>query len=196
VGLAILEILSVHPTSPAALRASAKNLVEGYQNLMAAVKPHGMRVFQQLWHGGHHAIPMDGSLPLSASDIPSVTEGVVPQPMTDGEIQDIVHASANAARLCEAGGLDGVELHGAHGYLIEQFMAPLTNKRTDEYGGSFENRIRFKLEVLRAIRGRKRIMRIRVFYQKKPRTQVRFDRKAVIASWISSFSLPEYRGEK
>ena len=157
VGLDILEILSVHPTSPQGRRgrsliASAKNLAEGYQNLMAAVKPHGMRVFQELWHGGHHAIPEDGSWPLSASDIPSATAGVVPQPMTRGQVQEIVEAFANAARLCEEGGLDGVELHGAHGFLIQQFMSPLTNKRTDEYGGGFKNRIRFKLEVLGAIR--------------------------------------------
>ncbi|MBT7696841.1 MAG: FAD-dependent oxidoreductase [Desulfobacterales bacterium] len=152
VGLSIIEILSVHPTSYHSLSASDKNLVNSYQKLMKTIRPYGTKVFQQLWHAGHHAISLGGSPPWSPSDIPGVNERVVPHPMTLEEIQEIIDAYANAARLCEEGGLDGVELHGAHGYLIQQFMSPLTNKRTDQYGGSFDNRIRFKLEVLRAVR--------------------------------------------
>lgn len=152
VGLSILEILSVHPSSPSSLRTWDRGLPAGYRKLVSAVRPHGMRVFQQLWHGGHHASPMDGSPPWSASDVPSVRQGVVPHPMSYDQIQEIIEAFARAARLCEEAGLDGVEVHGAHGYLLQQFLSPLTNRRTDEYGGSFENRIRFTLEVLRAIR--------------------------------------------
>lgn len=152
VGLTILEILSVHPSSPASLRSWDKGLAAGYRKLICAVRPRGMRVFQQLWHGGHHVSPRDGSPPWSASDVPSVREGVVPRPMSRGQIQEIVESFARAALLCEEAGLDGVEVHGAHGYLLQQFMSPLTNRRTDEYGGSFENRIRFTMEVLRAIR--------------------------------------------
>jgi 2,4-dienoyl-CoA reductase-like NADH-dependent reductase (Old Yellow Enzyme family) len=152
VGLSILEILAVHPSSPASLRAWDKGLLDTYRTLMSAVRPYGMRVFQQLWHGGHHVSPRDGSPPWSASDVPSVREGVVPRPMSRGQIREIVEAFARAARLCEEAGLDGVEVHGAHGYLLQQFMSPLTNRRTDEYGGSFENRIRFTVEVLRAVR--------------------------------------------
>jgi 2,4-dienoyl-CoA reductase-like NADH-dependent reductase (Old Yellow Enzyme family)/thioredoxin reductase len=152
VGLSILEILSVHPTSYHSLSASDKNLVGSYQKLMKTIRPYGTRIFQQIWHAGHHGISLGGMPPWSPSDIPGVNERVVPHPMTIEEIQEIIDAYANAARICEEGGLDGVELHGAHGYLIQQFMSPLTNKRTDEYGGSFDNRIRFKLEVLRAVR--------------------------------------------
>ena len=67
-------------------------------------------------------------------------------------IEEIIAAFAHAAVLCEQGGLQGVELHAAHSYLVQQFLSPLTNFRTDEYGGAFENRMRFGLEVLRAIR--------------------------------------------
>ncbi len=152
IGLSIIEILSVHPTSLHSLSALDKNLVNSYQKLMKAIRPYGTKVFQQLWHGGHHATTLNGSPPWSPSDIPGVTERVVPHPMTHEEIREIIDAYANAARLCDEGGLDGVELHGAHGYLIQQFMSPLTNKRTDEYGGSFDNRFRFTLEVLHAVR--------------------------------------------
>ncbi|MFO7962322.1 MAG: FAD-dependent oxidoreductase [Desulfobacterales bacterium] len=152
VGLTVLEILAVHRTSPHSFSAFDKNLKSSYEKLLKAIRPHGTKVFQQLWHGGHHAFTLDGSPPWSSSDIPGVNERVVPHPMTHDEIQEIIDAFAKAACICEEAGLDGVELHGAHGYLIQQFMSALTNKRTDQYGGSFENRIRFTREVLQAIR--------------------------------------------
>ena len=71
VGLTILEICSGHPSSPAPLMAINPGLVEGYRQLVERIRPHGMRLFQQLWHGGHHAKPQDGSAPWSASDTPS-----------------------------------------------------------------------------------------------------------------------------
>ena len=78
--------------------------------------------------------------------------GVVPQELTQAMIDELVGAFATAARRCEQGGLDGVELHGAHGYLIGQFLSPATNRREDGYGGSLENRTRFLREILAAIR--------------------------------------------
>ena len=152
VGLTIVEILSVHPTSPASLNAFDPSLPQGYEKLMAACSPHGMKVFQQIWHAGHNGSPLDGSPPWSASDIPSPQVGVVPQPMTQGQIDEIVEAYANTVKLCKDSGLDGVEIHGAHGYLPQQFLSANTNKREDEYGGSLENRMRFLLEIMRACR--------------------------------------------
>ncbi len=152
VGLTIIEILGVHPTSPAPLNMFDPTLDEGYAKLMAEVGPTGMTVFQQIWHAGHNASPIDGSPPWSPSDIASPTAGTVPIPMTKGMIDEIVAAYAAAAARCEAAGLHGVEVHCAHGYLVQQFLSPNTNKRTDDYGGSFENRARFLMEVMRAVR--------------------------------------------
>ncbi|MFH4316903.1 NADH oxidase, partial [Acinetobacter baumannii] len=70
-----------------------------------------------------------------------------PRALTHEEILDIIKRFATAARICEKAGFEGVQLHGAHGYLISQFLSPLTNKRTDQWGGSVENRTRFLLEV-------------------------------------------------
>lgn len=152
VGLSILEILSVHPTSPATLNAFDPRLPGEYAKLMATCTPHGMKVFQQIWHAGHNGSPLDGSPPWSASDIPSPQVGVVPRAMSKGQIDEIVAAYAATVKLCKESGLDGVEIHGAHGYLPQQFLSTNTNKREDEYGGSFENRNRFLMEIMRACR--------------------------------------------
>ncbi|MBI1179370.1 MAG: FAD-dependent oxidoreductase [Alphaproteobacteria bacterium] len=152
VGLSVLEILSVHPTSPAPLNMFDPSLDEGYGKLMEAVRPHGMAVFQQIWHAGHNGTPLDGSPPWSPSDVPNPLGGSVPIPMTKDMIDEIIAAYAAAAARCDKAGLDGVELHCAHGYLVQQFLSPNVNKRTDDYGGPFENRIRFMLETLRAMR--------------------------------------------
>ncbi len=152
VGLTILEILGVHPSSPASLRVFDPAHDEGYRRMMPKLKPLGMKIFQQLWHGGHHVMPVDGTPCWSASDVPSPMVGLVPIAMTKVMIDDIVEAFAKAARKCEEWGLDGVELHGAHSYLPQQFLSTLTNRREDDYGGTFENRARFTLEILQAIR--------------------------------------------
>jgi 2,4-dienoyl-CoA reductase-like NADH-dependent reductase (Old Yellow Enzyme family)/pyruvate/2-oxoglutarate dehydrogenase complex dihydrolipoamide dehydrogenase (E3) component len=150
VGLTIMEAIAVHPSS-FALGVSHDGLVEGYQELMAAVRPHGMRVFQQIFHSGHIGPGLAGGPSWSVSSIPGVY-GVVSQPMRPEQIEEIVAAYATAAKRCHDGGLDGVELHAGHGYLPHQFLSPLYNDRDDEYGGSLENRMRFTKEVLAAMR--------------------------------------------
>jgi 2,4-dienoyl-CoA reductase-like NADH-dependent reductase (Old Yellow Enzyme family)/thioredoxin reductase len=152
VGLSIIETLAVHPTAPLTINVFLPNIEDGYRKLVDRVAPTGMKLFQQLWHGGHNAVPVDGGPPWSASDIPSTMYGQVPIPMTKAMIDTIVEAYADAARRCESWGLDGVEVHAAHGYLPAQFLSPNFNKREDEYGGSFENRVRFLHEVVSAVR--------------------------------------------
>jgi len=152
VGLSILEILSVHPTSPASLNAFDPSMPERYGRLVEAVRPTGMRLFQQVWHGGQNSVPLDGSPPWGPSDRPSVTLGVPTIPMTKVMIDEIVGAYADATAKCAAWGLDGVEIHCAHGYLPAQFLSPNVNVREDEYGGPFENRVRFIQEMMRAVR--------------------------------------------
>jgi len=150
VGLTIVEIMSVHPSSPGSLNAIDPTLPDGHKRLLAACEPYGMKIFQQLWHAGHGSQPLDGGAPWSASDIPNPLSSSVPRAMTRTQIDEIVGAYARAARMCREAGLHGVEVHGAHGYLIQQFLSANTNKREDDYGGSLENRMRFLLEVMRA----------------------------------------------
>ncbi|MFC4295891.1 FAD-dependent oxidoreductase [Novosphingobium tardum] len=152
VGLTIVEILSVHPTSPASLNAFDPAIGDGYARLVDAVRPHGMKLFQQIWHAGHNSLPIDGSPPWSSSDVPSTTVGVVPLAMTKGMIDEIVGAYADAVRKCAAWGMNGAEIHCAHGYLPAQFLSAAINRRDDDYGGSIDNRARFAIEVLAACR--------------------------------------------
>lgn len=153
--LTILQIAGVHPTSPTDIPVHTDRVLPFYEEMADRLHAAGGRVFQQLWHGG--AAMEQRSLsnfqqPLAPSPIPSPMGGVVPQALTQAMIDELVGAFAAAARRCEQGGLDGVELHGAHGYLIGQFLSPATNLRDDQYGGSLENRTRFLREILAAIR--------------------------------------------
>ncbi|MCQ3810103.1 MAG: FAD-dependent oxidoreductase [Acidimicrobiia bacterium] len=153
--LTILQIAGVHPTSPTDIPVFTDRVLPFYEEMAARLHAAGGKVFQQLWHGG--AAIEQRSLtnyqqPLAPSPIPSPMVGDVPQVLTTSMIDELVEAFAVAARRCEQGGLDGVELHGAHGYLIGQFLSPATNLRDDDYGGSLENRTRFLREILAAIR--------------------------------------------
>ncbi len=114
------------------------------------VTAHGARLGMQLLHGGRQAFHQGRVAP---SPLPSlgVVKGI-PRELTRAEILDLVGCHGDAARRCKRAGLDFVEIHGAHGYLISEFLGPLSNIRKDDYGGSFENRTRFLLQLLRDIR--------------------------------------------
>jgi 2,4-dienoyl-CoA reductase-like NADH-dependent reductase (Old Yellow Enzyme family) len=149
-GLTILEAGTVHPSSIVEMAVFDDAIVPGYRRLMEAIRPHGMKVFQQLWHGGNLRNGLNGP-PLAVSAIPGF-KGIVGRPATEDDIEELIAAFASAAIRCRDGGLDGVELHAAHGYLIAQFLSPLYNNRTDSYGGSFTNRLRFLRRILESIR--------------------------------------------
>lgn len=149
-GLTILEILGIHETTLAPLNMMDPTLDEGYAKLMKAVEPHGMAIFQQVWHAGHNGATLDGAPPWGPSPIANPLGADVPIPMTKTMIDEIIECYAAACVRCENAGLHGAEVHGAHGYLIQQFLSPNINKREDDYGGSFENRMRLMLEVMRA----------------------------------------------
>ncbi|WP_370326577.1 FAD-dependent oxidoreductase [Euzebya sp.] len=154
VGLTILEVASVHPSSPAFLRAWHDGIVDRYRRLVDAVAPSGMAVFQQLWHGGHQVAPGGWRAPWSPSAVAGPKIGVTAPPMDRGQIRELVEAFAAAAARGEAGGLQGVEVHAGHGYLLHQFLSPHTNLRGDAYGGSPDGRARIVVEVLEAVRDR------------------------------------------
>lgn len=151
VGLSIMGASGVHRKTPMSVPLYDDAVIPHYQRLMKRIAPTGMKVFQQLWHGGA-VNPSRRETVWSASDVTMPTYGGRPIPMTQSMIDEVIEAFASAARRVKAGGLDGVELHAAHGYLIPQFLSPATNRREDKYGGSLENRTRFLSEVIAAIR--------------------------------------------
>jgi 2,4-dienoyl-CoA reductase-like NADH-dependent reductase (Old Yellow Enzyme family) len=124
--------------------------IPALEMLTQAVKPHDARIGMQIMHGGRQAYH-DQKVAPSAIPAPALAKGT-PRELRLDEIPLLVAAFGDAARRCREAGFDFIEVHGAHGYLISQFLAPNSNRRTDIYGGSFENRTRFLLEVLRDIR--------------------------------------------
>lgn len=164
VGLSVLEVGEVRPSVGYGFAVWDERIVATYRDLMAAVRPHGMRMFQQLWDGGNLYPYGNGDPPWGVSTMPS-PKGLVPRPMSVETVQEYIEAYARAAVHCREGGLDGVEFHAAHGYLPYQFLSPVTNTRTDEFGGTPEKRMRFVVDGIRRIRaavGRDFVVGIRV----------------------------------
>jgi 2,4-dienoyl-CoA reductase-like NADH-dependent reductase (Old Yellow Enzyme family) len=156
-GLIITEGLSVHPTSvpnPTVPIAYERKMVPGFARIADAVHRHGSAIYGQLWHVGRQALWNLNLQPWAVSGERDPYSGATPHVMTDDEILEIVEGFAVSAANLQEAGFDGVELHGAHGYLITQFLSPWSNTRTDRWGGSPENRARFVVEVTRAITAR------------------------------------------
>ncbi|RJL32090.1 alkene reductase [Bailinhaonella thermotolerans] len=138
-----------------------KEQVAGWRQVTDAVHEAGGRLYLQLQHGGrighpettglHPVAPSPIALPGTIHTPAGSRDTVVPREMTTDEIRRTVEDFAAAARNAIEAGFDGVEVHGANGYLIHQFLSNHTNRRTDEYGGAVVNRIRFALEVVRAV---------------------------------------------
>ncbi len=151
-GLTILGAASVHPSSQLyPMGLFYDGIVEDYRRLMAACSPSPMKVFAQLWHGGNLYPAYDGGPGWAVSDVPGMM-GMVGRRMDQAMIEELIGAYAQCAINARDGGLHGVEVHAAHGYLPQQFLSEVYNDRADQWGGSFENRIRFLLEVMRAVR--------------------------------------------
>src|SRR5215469_10289561 len=125
--------------------------LQGLGRLMETVHKYGTRMFVQLHHPGRN-YGLTGEQPVSASAVELPGSGKAPRELTVPEIEVIEKAFVGGARIAQIAGADGVELHGAHGYLINGFLSPYLNRRTDRYGGSLENRMRFLLEIVAGIR--------------------------------------------
>src|SRR6478735_388962 len=121
-----------------------------------ATKDGGVPIWVQLNHPGRQSNPLAlGHTPVAPSAVALTLPGSpTPRALTAAEIEDIINRFATAAVVCESAGFDGVQIHGAHGYLVAQFLSPLSNQRDDEWGGDSERRMRFVLEVVRRIRAR------------------------------------------
>lgn len=138
--------------------------VKGWANVTRAVHAAGGRIFLQLWHVGRisHTSYLNGELPVAPSAIQPAGHVSLIRPQVDfptpraletAEIADVVEAYRKGAENAKAAGFDGVEIHGANGYLLDQFLQSSTNQRNDQYGGSLENRARLMLEVTDAVVG-------------------------------------------
>ncbi|KWR82998.1 MULTISPECIES: alkene reductase [Pseudomonas] len=160
-GLILSEATSVTPMGvgyPDTPGIWSDDQVRGWSNVTKAVHANGGRIFLQLWHVGRISDPLylNGETPVAPSAIKPaghvslvrpIKEFVTPRALETEEIADIVEAYRQGAENAKAAGFDGVEIHGANGYLLDQFLQSSTNQRTDQYGGSIENRARLLLEV-------------------------------------------------
>lgn len=157
VGLLRVEATYVDPVGkgrPFQCGAHADHVIPQLRKMTEAVHSAGGRVSLELAHCGRQTNSrISGFQPVAPSAIPcALSGGFVPRPLTKSEIGDIVARFVAAALRGKQAGLDAIEIHGASGYLLNAFMSPYTNHRTDEYGGSLANRMRFPLEVVRAVR--------------------------------------------
>jgi N-ethylmaleimide reductase len=171
-GLIIAEASPVAPTgrgNPATPGIYSGDQVEGWRDVVDTVHAKGGFIFLQLWHVGrvsHSSLQPGGVLPVAPSAVPITGNGMLamtasgkpepyetPRALQTHEIADVIEAFRRGARNAMQAGFDGVEIHGANGYLLEQFLQSHTNLRTDQYGGSIANRARLLLEITDAAIG-------------------------------------------
>jgi 2,4-dienoyl-CoA reductase-like NADH-dependent reductase (Old Yellow Enzyme family)/thioredoxin reductase len=155
-GLIIVEVAAVAPEGKAITHQIgiwADKFIPGLRYLAESIRKHGARAAIQLHHAGRQTtFQTTGYQPVAPSEIPCPICRDMPRSLTIEEIKGIVEAFGHAARRAREAGFDAVEIHGTHGYLINQFLSPYSNKRTDEYGGSPAGRRRFPIEVYDAVR--------------------------------------------
>ena len=167
-GLMISEATSVSPGGygyPSTPGIHTVEQVQGWRKVTSAVHAAGGHIFLQLWHVGrisHPVFQRDGALPVAPSAVKpkgqvftgtAMEEYVTPRALETSEISGIIGEYVHGATLAKEAGFDGVEIHNANGYLLDQFLRDGTNKRTDSYGGSAANRSRLTLEVTEAVAG-------------------------------------------
>lgn len=155
-GLIITEEQSVHPTDRAyehLIEAFRPEVIPGYKKITRAIHQHDTRIFAQLNHNGQQCSGSLSRLPVWApSAVPDVLYREVPKSMEIEDIQEVIAYFCRSAIHTREGGFDGVELQFGHSSLARQFLSPLTNYRSDEYGGDAEKRLRFPLELVDAVR--------------------------------------------
>ena len=157
-GLIITEITRIDDETgvgtPNQLSVTQPYMTGQLHRLVEAVHAYDTKLFVQLHHPGNQTPSrlIGGRQPVSASDVTCRVIGEQPRALTTEEVEGLVKKFVIGAVIAQKAGVDGVEIHGAHGYLVSQFLSPHTNKRTDKYGGSFEGRMRFATEIIMGIR--------------------------------------------
>lgn len=161
IGLLVTEhsyICEQGKMSKGQVSVASDDVVSGLKKLTSVIKKNGTKTICQINHAGSAANPeitgmeIVGPSPIALPRTPMPANSIVPHELTKDEIKEIIKCFADAARRVKEGGYDGVEIHSAHGYLLNQFYSPLTNKREDEYGGSLDKRLNIHREVIRAVR--------------------------------------------
>lgn len=155
-GFVINEITSVHPkgsTFPGELAAFDDRFIPGLKQLADLVHRHGSKIAAQLHHVGRESsLLLDSGEAMGPSAVPSYVYNRAPREMTLEDIAEVITSFGQAAARLREAGYDAVEIHGAHGYLLCQFLSANSNKRQDEYGGDLRQRARFVIEVLQSVR--------------------------------------------
>ncbi len=141
------------PLGRASVRQNAiyeDRFINGYRKLADTVHPYGTKLVVQISHAGRQTAPdlEEGLLPLSPSPVPDSTTGITPQEMTEADIRRLIDDFVAAMMRAKSSGCDGVQIHIAHGYMLSQFISPYTNRRSDMWGGSIENRTRILWEII------------------------------------------------
>lgn len=130
--------------------------IPSLRKLALAARSGGAPAILQIFHAGVKTLPALVSDVVAASAVAGgggpFAEAIMPRELSDAEIVDVVNAFADATRRAIAAGFDGIELHGAHGFLIQNFFSPYSNRRSDQWGGSLENRMRFPLAIVEAVK--------------------------------------------
>lgn len=164
VGLIITEGVGIdHPSSLGYpdVPVMSSNSMEAWRELVKEVHNAGGRIVPQLWHVGscrdikfdlENKVPCFGPSPVVHPALVKAGRNLVAKEMTKEDMEEIKAGFVRSAQIAKSVGFDGIEIHGAHGYLLDQFLWEATNLRTDEYGGTFKNRARFPYEVIEAIR--------------------------------------------
>ena len=157
-GLIITEITRIDDETgvgtPNQLSVTNTHMIAQLSRLVEAVHAYDTKLFVQLHHPGNQTPSrlIGGRQPVSASDVTCKVIGEQPRALTTEEVEGMVKKFVTGAVIAQKAGVDGVEIHAAHGYLVSQFLSPHTNKRTDKYGGSFEGRMRFVTEIIMGIK--------------------------------------------
>lgn len=155
VGLIISSHAYINPegqATPKQIGVYKDSLINGLRQITQAVQGQGGKIVLQMSHSGCMANPkLTGQMPLAPSNVEGIFKSPIKE-MTTGDIQGLIEAFGLAAQRAKKAGFDGVQIHAAHGYLMNQFLSPLLNKRTDAYGGSVENRYQILREALKKVR--------------------------------------------
>lgn len=157
-GLIIVEDYKINPEAGGFVKLPGlwdDSQIESHQQLTERVHQHGAKIAAQIYHAGRETCAeITGVQPVAPSAIPDPVVNAMPRELSVEEIQQLVEQFGDTALRAKKAGFDAVEIHGAHGYLVNQFMSPFSNKRIDQYGGTILNRARFALEIIANIRSK------------------------------------------
>ncbi len=156
IGLIIIEhsfISNRGKASKNQLSIADDEMIDELSNLSKIIQKNGSKAVMQINHAGSAAdSSMTGENAYGPSEVANPRKGIIPFELSKDQIIDVIYSFVQAAIRVKKAGFDAVEIHSAHGYLLNQFLSPLTNHRTDEYGGSLHNRIRIHLEIIKAVK--------------------------------------------